>query len=372
MSDLKKTIVIIFIFATSMLLLFIGFNRLIPRPEPPLDGKADVWIYPENDNSNPIWGIKNGIIFGIDVTEMDYKPATLWAKGLLRIGWADEDGKSHFFNYIGLSIFKDGRKMDFSEIERINFHPDNIDYAATLQDLLSEYPENSIEVQDLLSLESNPPTLLSQVTTFEDNRMSVLLRLTTFRVSQAKIYLIIVIDQDKPREIQISIYNQEENTNPLDYVILSATYGNLARLRELYLKSQTVNANSLFQGQEQGSWCFYPIMSFGLNDLLTDDQGTITVYAGNDEEGDWIADLGNGAPYYNGPKFYQYWRKYPDTYREDLQVRVNGREKYFAGFLNPCGSKNITGGISFENFEMIEEYYLGQTFWFGFEYALEY
>lgn len=360
-----------FIFAASALVLIIGVSQLFPRPGPPQNGDEDVWIYPESDDANPLWGVKNGIVFGTEKAEMDFKPGGAWAKGLLRIGWRDEEGKSHFFNYIGVTIIQLGSRVDSSEIQRITFNPDNKDYASALQDLLNQYPDNSSEVQDFISLEKNPPASLSQVTTFEDDEMTVLFRLSTFQYTEAKIYLIIVVNRNNPREIKISTYNQEEEANPLNFIVISATWGNLARLRDLYLGNRTVNARELFEGEELGNWCFYPRVGFGVDELIVDEEGTVTVYAGNDEEGEWIADLGNGAPYYDGEKFYQYWRKYAGSYSDELHVAVNGREKYFGGFVNPCGNKDITGGVSYENFEMIEEYYLGQTFWFGYDYTVE-
>ena len=63
------------------------------------------------------------------------------------------------------------------------------------------------------------------------------------------------------------------------------------------------------------------------------------------------------------------WRKYSGSYNSDLKVSVNGRENYFSGFANPCG-KEISGGITYENFDMIEKYYDNQKFWFGYEYEI--
>ncbi len=45
--------------------------------------------------------------------------------------------------------------------------------------------------------------------------------------------------------------------------------------------------------------------------------------------------------------------------RDTLHVRVNGRAKYWAS------KSPIPGGVSFENFEMVDEFKSGQEFWFG-------
>lgn len=65
-------------------------------------------------------------------------------------------------------------------------------------------------------------------------------------------------------------------------------------------------------------------------------------------------------------KIMQYWRKEGTDNDKSLRVRVNGRATYWTG-----GSKNkdsyiaIPRGPAFENFELREDYYPGQKFYFG-------
>jgi hypothetical protein len=325
------------------------------------------WIYPHSANDKMLWGITNGIIWGIPGSAMDYNPGGAWAEGLLRIGWTDASGSSHFFNYLGITILSGSKKYDASESEKIRFFPDSRTFHENLEKLVKEKGETSGEVQNYLDPVKNPPAPVSQATTVSENSMSVLFRLSEFRNSGSRIYLILEIDRKNPKEIKISSYNPLQETNQLEYIGLSSTYGNLGRLRNLYLKDTVVHAKDLFRSEGPGIGCFYPYHAFRVNELPVDANGVI-VYAGNDEEGSWTGDLGSNAPYYGGEKFFQYWRKYAGSYRDDLSVRVNGRENYFGGFINPCGGKKITGGISFENFEMNERYYPGQTFWFGYAF----
>jgi hypothetical protein len=142
----------------------------------------------------------------------------------------------------------------------------------------------------------------------------------------------------------------------------------LGRLRDLYLADKTVKAGDLFQDQTAGKSCFYGYQQFGVNQLIKNSDGSVVVYAGNDETGDWAGDLGGNAPYYGLPKFYQYWKKYAGSYQPDLVARVNGRDNYFGGFINGCSQRLVTGGVAYENFEMLEKFYPGQTFWFGYSY----
>ncbi len=66
-------------------------------------------------------------------------------------------------------------------------------------------------------------------------------------------------------------------------------------------------------------------------------------------------------------KLTQYWRV--DSAGADassLQVRVNGRVKYWSGeSLNKKDYIDIPGGAAFENFELREKYRPGQKFYFG-------
>ena len=62
----------------------------------------------------------------------------------------------------------------------------------------------------------------------------------------------------------------------------------------------------------------------------------------------------------------QYWRKPGGARGASLQVRVNGRRKYWSGgSRDPADYIDIPGGVAFENFEMRENCYRGQVFRFG-------
>jgi hypothetical protein len=63
--------------------------------------------------------------------------------------------------------------------------------------------------------------------------------------------------------------------------------------------------------------------------------------------------------HYGGFKVTQYWAKAAGTFRDDLQVAVNGRYTYWRS------TKPIPGGVAYENFEMRERFYDGQRFIFG-------
>jgi len=292
------------------------------------------WIYPATANDNSVWGIKKGIAFGVQRNgtppQIDEAPGGTWAPGLLYIMWTDSQGKTHFFNYLGFEVLS-AKGLDQSEAEKIVFTP-------------------------------GEPKI-------ENNIMTVVFKMSEFQRNKISGIITVRIDKNHPREIEISAQNPDQETDPVLYFHVSATAGNLARLRNLYLKDEVVNSRELFAGMQQNAACFYPLQTFDLSKLPIDAAGNITVYAGNDETGQWVGDWGSAtAPFYGGQKFYQYWKKYPGSYKDDLKITVNARDKYFSGFLNSCNGKQVLGGVAYENFDMAEQYFDGQTFWYGYSY----
>lgn len=327
--------VFLILFVFLLLVGFIKRNQNIgPHPgENPEEVRpvlSDGWILPENNDNNYVWGIANGIAFGVQKNskppQMDNAPGGTWAPGLIYVMFTDETGKTYFFNYLGFSILgKNG--LDQSEAEKIVFTP------------VSTKAEG-----DIL-------TVVFETSNFDKNKIPLNVALK--------------IDKNKPREIEISTSNPMQDSKPVIYIHVSATAGNLGRIRDLYLRDEVVNSKDLYAGEQPGNGCFYAIKLFDLDRLKADSSGII-VYAGNDESG-WVGEWGSDvAPYYNKPKFYQYWRKYSGSYKPDLIVTVNGRDHYFSGFINPCNGKEVSGGVAYENFDMLEKYYDGQKFWFGY------
>ncbi len=292
------------------------------------------WILPELNKDNYVWGLADGIAFGVQKDskppQMDNAPGGTWAPGLIYVMFTDKKGKTYFFNYLAFSIIgKNG--FDQSEPEKVVFTPVST------------------------KVEGNILTVVFETSNFENN--------------QIPLNVALKIDKNKPKEIEISTSNPLQDSRPVNYVHVSAAAGSLGRIRNLYLGDEVVNSKDLYAGEQPGSGCFYAIKLFDLNKLKTDSSGVI-VYAGNDEPG-WVGEWGSAiAPYYNKPKFYQYWRKYSGSYNPDLMFTVNGRDRYFTGFANQCGGEEIRGGVTYENFDMLEKYYDDQRFWFGYSYDL--
>jgi hypothetical protein len=135
--------------------------------------------------------------------------------------------------------------------------------------------------------------------------------------------------------------------------------GNLARTRLLWLKDEAVSSLKLYP-EHRGDG-FAPPQVYPLDRLARTPQGDVVVAVTTDED-----DPASVYPFpgrqhwhYGGSKVTQYWKKPRGTARDDLQVAVNARYTYWQS------QRPIPGGVAFENFELRERFYEGQTFIFG-------
>ena len=162
---------------------------------------------------------------------------------------------------------------------------------------------------------------------------------------------------DRPYEAGLAAFAQPKS-RPMSACILTATMGNYARLRRLYLANRIVTAADLwpkFDGKD-----FAPHARFDLADLFRTREGYALVAATTDEKqpdrAEYAPNTGPGWKYQGAPAT-QYWRC--ETPVPRLAVQVNGRSVYWAS------RTPIPGGVAFENFEMVAPFREGQEFWFG-------
>jgi hypothetical protein len=174
----------------------------------------------------------------------------------------------------------------------------------------------------------------------------------------AHVTLTIAQRSDAPDEIQLTI-QAEPDSAPIDYCILTATMGNKARTRYLWLKQERVSSLDLYPDYRGPD--FTPHRVFPLERLCLTPEGDILAAVTTDEADPTTAPAPPRAQhwYYAGIPVTQYWRKPAGTWRSDLHVAINGRYTYWRS-RHP-----IPGGISFENFEMRERFHNGQQFSFG-------
>jgi hypothetical protein len=167
------------------------------------------------------------------------------------------------------------------------------------------------------------------------------------------------IRSDRPGEVRLRV-GAAPGSAPMQQCILTATMGNYMRLRRLHLRDGIVHVRAVwrdFQGEE-----FTPDALFPLERLPRAANGDLLICATTDEMNPGSVAADPRAPWwrYRGSfPVTQYWRKPRSTWHKDLRLRVNARRVYWASH-NP-----IPGGLSFENFDLMEPFTSGQAFVFG-------
>jgi hypothetical protein len=187
--------------------------------------------------------------------------------------------------------------------------------------------------------------------------LELLLRVEKFE-NGAHVRLVVRQRSDRPDEIELSVF-QEPDSARLDYCILTATMGNMARTRLLWLKDQAVSSLELYRDY-QGTG-FGPHKEYPLSRLHRTPDGKVLVAVTNDEENPaTVYPIPNSELWhYAGGKVTQYWAKTAGTFQDNLQAVVNARYTYW------LSARPIPGGVAFENFELRERFSDGQKFIFG-------
>lgn len=312
-------------------------------------GQADSWTPPEmgalwvqpsqQTPAQPVWGHVDGLRVG------------LWPmpgpRGLLRVyapylGHADD----RMINYIAIEPVVEGTMArSFSELEVSLL--DGVDglrfwSADALAD--TEPRDPTVPARGVIGYDGDVETLT--VTIFVESYRS-----------GAEVALCLTFRADCPYEVGISTF-MTDNSKPLGACIVTATMGNYARLRDLYLGDRVVHAAELWPAFSGSG--FTPHACYSLDELARTPTGAAVVSATPNESDPQAADY---APRtfigwkYSGDLATQSWRS--EDPHALLRACVNGRAEYWAS------QAPIPGGIAFENFEMIEPFSNGATFWFG-------
>jgi len=161
-----------------------------------------------------------------------------------------------------------------------------------------------------------------------------------------------------PDELKLTVIAGSDSA-PIDTCILTATMGNKARTRLLFLNDGVVSSLQLYPDHRDSRFADHSI--FGLDRLPRAGNGDVFVGIANDER-DPAGVQPFGRPYfwdYKGAKVTQYWRKPVAEIRPELVCAVNARFTYW------MREQAIPGGIAFENFELREPFKSGRSFIFG-------
>lgn len=320
------------------------------------------WIRPASRTSPSIWGLKGGIVFSIWPygVETDASSFGGGPRGLIRVGY-EFKGKIYLINFLAIEPVVNG-KIEFSEIS-----PSQVDqkwgklmWASGTRDSKTFEPYSS------------SPGVIDTIRTNNSvtEKLSVYFFIEKFDHG-AHPYLRLSITSDRPEEVGIEVF-EKEGSAKMDRCVITATMGNYARLRNIYLKEQVINSKKLFENYNDIH--FVEKESYPYTVFLKDRNGDFIVPAATDETFAGLSAWPQEEAYldrvswrYRPPfQLTQYWRKESSRFDSSLKLRVNGRTFYWAGGVDDKSKYiRIPGGTAFENFELRENFYPGQKFYFG-------
>lgn len=307
---------------------------------------GDQWIMPDSERDMPVWGIKKGIILGIYPTRMSFLDIDGGPRGLFRIGY-ESNGTLRFVNFMAVHPVFVGQKGELvslgSELEKspsdgregIRFYPYPVDY-----------------LQNPQRYSNIPPSHMVAEIVREGDRQVLQwgVKTETFQ-NGMEVFLIFRINEHRFNEIQIESYVLKGRKN-MKYLALSTTFGNITRLRNLYLNGETIHAGELYKGRYRNK--FAPRKFFKIDKWPVDFAGDSLFIAGPDEIQPWKV-----KPYPHNQKLLQYFKIKSETKTASIRGLVNGREKYWKSI------RTIPGGVAFENIAVVDDFHQGQKISLG-------
>lgn len=302
------------------------------------------WVRAGLNTNQPLWGARGGLLWA--VPPGGFRSAS-GPRGLIRVGYPiSTNGSYSLINFIAVEPIVRGQR-GFSELEMSALdHARGKRIWAVGDTNLAARGAQQVLVPGRLS---QPSPGVEQ--------LEVTVRVEPFD-NGARVRLAVSQRSDAPDEIQVAVHADPDSA-PLDYCILTATMGNLARARLLWLKDEVVSSLRLYPDyQGEG---FAPHRSYSLDRLARTPSGDVLVAVTTDEDdpASVYPFPGRQLWHYGGAKVTQYWKKPRGTAHDDLHAAVNARYTYWQT------RRPIPGGVAFENFELRERFHDGQTFTFG-------
>jgi hypothetical protein len=297
------------------------------------------WVRPGVNTNANVWGARGGLLFA--VPPAGFRPPE--PRGLVRLGCPIlTNGGYDLVNFIAVEPVVKGRK-GFSELER-----SQLDGVPGKRLWPQEEADRGATALVAGRLTSPAPGV---------EQLAVTVRVEKFE-NGAHVRLVVSQRSDAPDEVCFTI-RAEPDSAPMDYCILTATMGNLARTRLLWLADETVSSLRLYPDYRDAG--FAPHTVYPLARLRRTPAGDVLVAVTSDEDDPSAVPPFPGTRHwhYAGAKMTQYWRKPQGAVRDDLHAAVNARFTYWQS------RRPIPGGVAFENFELREKFYDGQQFLFG-------
>lgn len=299
------------------------------------------WIQPvQGKPAMPVWGHANGIIVGLAPLP--------GPRGLIRIYTPYLEYEfAEVMNFIAFEPIPEGSgHRGFSELEMSSLDKDewgkrfwSSDDATAVLPLNEQYPARGI-VEKIDGEETLTLYVFSEPF---DNGAKVYTRLRFF--------------ESRPYEFEISTNTYDGSVN-LDYFITTATMGNKARLRTLFLKDGQKSSLELWPDYKDIHFTSHAC--FSQKEMMRDKKGTVYFIAAPDEKDYSKAVYAPGTHShwkYTGKHATQYW--ITTNPHEELNGLVSGRFTYWAS------EAPIPGGVSIENFELKTPFKNGERFIFG-------
>jgi len=297
------------------------------------------WVRPaKGEASQPVWGVKGGIRVGLWPTP--------GPRGLLRI----------YAPYLGHAPL---RVVNFVAVEPV----------VNRWRCLSEMEQSGLDnargkrmwTGDAMEAAPQPrkpwqPARGSLTEIDGAEALTVFVFIERFR-NGARPVVQIVLRADRPHEATFRIF-AAKGSGAMKSCVLTATMGNYARLRRLWLKGEVVESTTLWPTPQLNRHGFVSHRRWGLDRMLVVGGEAIGAATPNEADPGQAAYAPNVHRFwrYSGKVATQYWRA---PAAKGLAVQVNGRTTYWAS------QALIPGGISYENFELVAPYVEGQSFSFG-------
>lgn len=300
-----------------------------------------IWVQPvQGKPAMPVWGHANGIIVGLAPLP--------GPRGLIRIYTPYLEYEfAEVMNFIAFEpIPKGSEHRGFSELEMSSLDEGkrgkrfwSSDDSTAVLPLDEIYPARGV-VEKINGEETLTLYVFSEPF---DNGAKVYARLRFF--------------ESRPYEFEITTNTYDSSVN-LGYFITTATMGNKARLRTLFLKEGQRSSLELWTDYKDIHFTSHAY--FSQKEMIRDKKGNVYFIAAPDEKDYSKAVYAPGTHShwkYTGKHATQYWiKKNP---HEKLSGLVSGRFTYWAS------EAPIPGGISIENFELKSPFKNGECFIFG-------
>ena len=301
------------------------------------------WVRAGQTTNSPVWGIRGGLNFALHpggFTAGDGGP-----RGLVRLGYPTlANGGYDLINFIAVEPIVGGKKA-FSELEKSSFDQKNGKLFWTGGAAKPAVDPPHLD-PGILTTNAGGGVELSVTVFVERFDNGAHVRLNLSQTSKA------------PDELRLTV-EAEPDSAPIETCILTATMGNKARTRLLFLKGEPISSLQLYPDYRDIHFAKHSL--FNLDRLPRNANGDVLVAIATDEH-DPSSVQPFGRPHfwdYQGAKVTQYWRKPAAEIVPGLQCAVNARFTYW------MGKQPIPGGIAFENCELREPFRSGQTFVFG-------